>query len=115
MQIAESEGNLTRKIKETEENLKQMVESKLSDLETRVLALEGSDQRDMMSEVHEELRQLETRKKNIAVFGVEEGEEEDETDERVVGKLLEEIEASAAFQCYRTGPKVTGRQQTLII
>jgi uroporphyrinogen-III synthase len=63
----------------------------------------------MLSAVHEELYQLEIRKKSIAVFGIQEREE------MVCRKLLEEMRATAVFQCYRTGPKVAGRQQTLIM
>jgi hypothetical protein len=68
-----------------------------------------------MLEVYEELHQMEVRRKNTSVFGMKDKKETGETDEAGCRKLLEEIGATADFQSYRTGPKIQGRQQTIIM
>jgi hypothetical protein len=108
-------------------DLKKLIEAKLSSLEERVSEVEkkvvgletkGSGeetQGDMMEAVLEEFQQIEIRRKNIAVFGMEEEEESGVTDETKCKKLLEEIGETADFQSYRTGPRVPERKRTIIM
>ena len=105
--IETSESKMKQQIIESEAK----VQVKIVGMENKLTELEGN----MMSAVHEELHQMEIRKKSTAVFGMKEEEETGETDETVCRKLLEEIGATADFQSYRTGPKVPGRQQTIIM
>jgi hypothetical protein len=112
-------------------DVKTIFETKMIDLEKRVANLEAGpvegqalEERikgleeakgNTMGAVYEELYQMEAREKNIAIFGLEEEGETGETDEVRGGNLLKEIGAEAEFQCYRTGPKVSGKKRAVIM
>jgi hypothetical protein len=94
------------------ENLEKAQPVTDSKLEGRVAAIEGSDP---LSAIHAEFQLMQSKNKNLVVFGIHESEAPDAgADRTATTKLLNEIDSSADFHCYRSGP-ATANQRPLIV
>ena len=107
---------MKEQIQDTETRMNDMIESKISALEKRLEMVEKQEKQDPLNLLHDEMEQMERRRNNIVIHGLEEATEgtDGEKVKEVFGITNPEEELN--FQVlYRTGQRDPRRPRAMVI